>query len=518
MRLLTRLSVSHALPVLLVAGAMALLLVALVQMSLVLTALKEDELGTLREEGALHRAMWEVDMTMRRSYDPCARGEADDLARARIVARVEALERAMAVTPGSNHMMTLAAKYAALGRDVTGGPTCERLLDRAYRVRRETLDEKVTDLWVDRLQVLHEAASAKEEEARKMGVTAAWGGLTLTLASLFVAWRVARRLARSLNQPLVSLSESARRVGGGDLATPIAVEGPIEIRELADDLERMRQQLAQLDALKQGFLASVSHELRTPLSKIREALALMQDGVVGPMEARQLRVLAIARQACEREIRMVSTLLDLSRLRSGSPVRLRDATSVDAVMESAIDDERSEAELKGVQIVVEREGEAPTTRLDPILLERAFANIVRNAVAVSDRGQRVVVRRTIGKQAGAKQDGERVVHVSVSDEGPGVPEAIRKIMFEPFVTQAVPQSGKSLGIGLGLALAREIARAHGGDLALDTRVARGASLVMTLPLHRSTSDAPVVSHAPQMPAAPTGDAFDTAPSAWKMSS
>src|SRR5690606_35380133 len=131
-----------------------------------------------------------------------------------------------------------------------------------------------------------QAVNAKEEEARNLGVTAAWGGLTLTLASLLVAWRVARRLARSLNQPLMALSASARRVGGGDLATPIAVHGPIEIRELADDLERMRQQLAQLDALKQGFLASVSHELRTPLSKIREALALMQDGVVGSMEPR----------------------------------------------------------------------------------------------------------------------------------------------------------------------------------------------------------------------------------------
>jgi len=483
MRLLTRLSVSHALPVLLVAGAMALLLVALVKMSLVLTTLKEVELGALHHEGALHRAMWGVDMTMRRSYDPCARGNADATVRARLLARMEALERTMAASPGGNKMHTLAEKYLALGRDVTAGPTCERLLERTYRTRREALDETVTDFWVDRLQVLHEAASLKEEEARAVGVTAAWGGLTLLVASLFIAWRVARRMAHSLNEPLVALSASARRVGGGDLATPIAVDGPVEIRELADDLERMRQQLAQLDALKQGFLASVSHELRTPLSKIREALALMQDGVVGSMEARQLRVLEIARQACEREIRMVSTLLDLSRLRSGSPVRLRDATSVDAVLESAIEDERFEADQRGVQVVFEREGEAPTAPLDPILLERAFANLIRNAVAVSQRGQRVSVRRAV-----VKQGGDRAVHIGVSDEGPGVPEAIRKIIFDPFVTQAVPQSGKSLGIGLGLALAREIARAHGGDLALDARVERGAAFLLTLPLPRLGGD------------------------------
>jgi len=240
MRLLTRLSVSHALPVLLVAGAMALLLGALVKMSLVLTTLKDVEFGTLRDEGALHRAMWGVDMTMRRSYDPCARGGVDGMVRARLETRMGELEQAMVAAAPGNRMMTLAQSYLALGRDVTGGPTCERLLDRAYRVRRETLDEKVTNLWVERLQVLHEAASAKEEEVRKVGVSAAWGGLTLTLASLLVAWRVARRMARSLDRPLVALSESARRVGGGDLATPIAVDGPVEIRELADELERMR--------------------------------------------------------------------------------------------------------------------------------------------------------------------------------------------------------------------------------------------------------------------------------------
>lgn len=483
MRLHTRLSASHTLPVLLVTAALALLLAALVKVSVVLGTLSETELETLRDEGALHRAIWGLDVAMRRAHDDCSRGTQSEEPRARIAERTAAVEETLLTAPDAAVFAPLAAAYLALGRELRKAPAlCATLLSEVTERQREALDEQVTDLWVSRLQILHAAVSRKEEEARRIGVTAAWLGLSLALVSLVLALVVARRLARSLSQPLTSLADIARRVGHGDFHTPVHVDGPLEIRELAIDLERMREQLAQLDALKQGFLASVSHELRTPLSKIREALALLGDGVVGAMDPRQLRVLSIARSACEREIRMVATLLDLSRLRSGSPVRLRDGSSIDAIVLSAVADEMPDAEQRGVTIRTTFDGgDAPPRPLDPILLERAIANLVRNAVAVSRRGQTVQVRRLLTHGG----DGSPAVSIQVEDEGPGVPEQIRKMIFEPFVTQAVPQSGKALGVGLGLALAREVARAHGGDLTLDERADRGARFVLRLPPLRS---------------------------------
>ena len=240
----------------------------------------------------------------------------------------------------------------------------------------------------------------------------------------------------------------------------------------------MRRKLAQLDSMKQGFLASVSHELRTPLSKIREALSLLNDGVLGSPDARQARVLEIAQQACERQIRMVSTLLDLSRMRSGSQLQPIDSSAVDTVIERALQDERADADTRGVSLVTVREGEAPSGRLDPVLLERAIANIVRNAVAVSGRGQQVVVTRSFARSQ---------VTISVKDEGPGVPDEIRSVIFDAFVTHHVPKSGKSFGVGLGLALAREIARAHDGELTLADGVDKGALFVMTFPLMPSAA-------------------------------
>lgn len=474
-RLATRLALSHVLPVLLVTAALAVLLAATVKVTAVLSALNETELVVLRQEGRLHRAMWDIDVALRHAHDACSGGRSD--IGLRLAPLVDVLRQAVESAPAGAAMRPMAEDYLALAGAVGADAGCDRLLDRAADTRREQLDENLTNLWVTRLHELHDAVTRREEEARRIGTAATWVGLALALVSLLLALVVARQMARSVSLPLVSLVDTARRVGTGDFRTPVAVDGPLEVQVLADELERMRLRLAQLDTLKQGFLASVSHELRTPLSKIREALALLSDGVLGKLDVRQARVVEIARVACEREIRMVSTLLDLSRLRSGSPLRLREGSSIDAVVDAAVADESQEAELRGVTIEVVRRGFAPRRPLDPVLLERAIANIVRNAVSVSQRGQRVLVERTWDFAAGD-------IVVTVRDEGPGVPEALREIVFDAFITHPVPQSGRVLGVGLGLALAREIAQAHGGALTLDDGASPGAAFRLSLPADR----------------------------------
>lgn len=492
-RLITRLSLSHTLPVLLVTAAVAVLLTATFKVTVVLSALNESELVTLRNEGRLHRAMWDLDVALRHAHDTCAEGVHHPDARRDLARLAEVLRQTVETAPHDAAMLPMAGDYLALAREVDTGAVCGVLLDRAADTRRGQLDENLTNLWVTRLQVLHDAVTQKEEEARRIGTAATRMGLALALVSLLLALLVARQMARSVSLPLVSLAETARRVGTGDFHTPVAVDGPLEVQALADELERMRQRLAQLDSLKQGFIASVSHELRTPLSKIREALALLGDGVVGELDARQARVVEIARVACEREIRMVVTLLDLSRLRSGNPVRPREGSSIDAVVDRAVADEAPDADARGVTVEVVRRGEAPHRPLDPVLLERAIANIVRNAVSVSRRGQRVLVDRAWLPATDESDDGRIVV--TVHDDGPGVPAAIREIVFDPFVTHAVPEPGRTLGIGLGLALAREIARAHGGDLELDN-AGSGATFRLWLPASRRAAASPSAADGP----------------------
>jgi two-component system sensor histidine kinase GlrK len=311
-------------------------------------------------------------------------------------------------------------------------------------------------------------------------VLATWVGIPLALLSSALAVYVARRMTTAVKEPLETFSNLAHRVGKGDFNSPVHVRGPVEIVALAEELERMRRQLGQLEALKQGFLASVSHELRTPLSKIREALALLRDGAVGPLDERQQRVVQIASVACEREIRMVTTLLDLSRLRAGSPLRLRDHCALDSTIQAALRDEGSDAKDRDIQFELQAPGEGPQCRMDPVLVERSLSNLLRNAASVSAAGAHVLVRREVLPRREGYEGAWACV--SVSDQGPGVPEEIRSRIFEAFVTEAVAGADRAVGAGIGLALAHEVARAHGGDLLLASSGPQGTTFELWLPL------------------------------------
>jgi two-component system sensor histidine kinase GlrK len=434
----------------------------------------------LQDEGRLHRTAWELDVGMRHGQLACAHGEPAPRVRPDLEQRLSALASAQEKMGLTTPLSETVDGYVRLGTRALTGDVCSNLLAESIQTRRTELDEQLTNFWVARLEELHRAVREKEGDARSMSVAATWAGLPLALMSVVVAVLVARRMARVVSDPLEHFARLAARVGKGDFGSPIHVEGPREIVALAEQLERMREQLGQLEALKQGFLASVSHELRTPLSKIREALALLQDGALGELDERKARVVQIARVACEREIRMVTTLLDLSRLRAGSPLRLRDLASIDQVIEAALNDERSDATARGVTLELSLDDEAPNCSIDPILLERALANLIRNAVSVSSSGDRVHVSRAV--ENAKPPDAGLIVRFSVGDQGPGVPHEIRERIFEPFVTESVSGADRALGVGIGLALAREVARAHGGDLTLAETGPRGTRFELRIPV------------------------------------
>lgn len=482
--MLSHLRVSHAVPVMVVSVALVLLLAALVRISMVLTAVNEEALVVLRDESALHRAAWILDVSLRHGQEACTSGAATGEVAAGIRAKLEEL-RALARGAAKGPLTDLVEDYVEVGEGALAGDPCSHLVELPAQRQRAKLDEWLTNAWVDRLEELHVEVTEQEEIARRMAVSASWLGIPLGVASLLLAMIVARRTASVVSRPLAHLAAAAERVGRGEFQTRVEVAGPSEVLALAGQLERMRAQLRRLESLKQGFLASVSHELRTPLTKIRESLALLEDGAVGPTEPRRQRVIQIARTACEHEIRLVSTLLDLSRLRAGSPLRPRTGVRLDPLLQRALHTESSLAQAQGITVTLVPHGDALVGRLDPELVECAFANLVRNAIAVSASGQCVVVERFIE----SSRKGERGcwARITVADQGPGVPVEIRDTVFEAFVTEAVPGSGKALGFGLGLALAREVAEAHGGELTLARSDATGSTFQMWLPMEATTA-------------------------------
>jgi len=475
MRLVSRLVLSHAFPVGLMVGALLFVLGSLAQITSSLKEVRDAELGSLHTEEAIHRTAWAVETAMRHSAEDCEQGKPSEEAGRFIQQRLRALDAQLksAAAPVRDVMLGPVHGYQTLASRVSEGDTCADLLTASTRRERERLDEQLTDAWISRMFELHSALLRKDDEARRAGASALVSGSVLAVVACMLAVLLSQRIARTVTKPLASLSSSARRVGQGDFTVTIEAQGPREVCELAEEMEAMRRRLAELEALKQSFLASVSHEMRTPLTKIREALALLSDGAGGKLNERQGRIVQIAQVACEREIRTVTTLLDLSRLRAGVPLQPRAGASVDEVLWSAIQDEELEARERGVLLEIDTPGEAPEACLDTALVERAIANVVRNAVAVSKKGQRVRVRRELLHEGPGGYAGSWA-RISVTDEGPGVPPEIRAVVFDAFVTHSVESSPKRVGIGLGLALAREVARAHGGDIEVDDAPTGGA--------------------------------------------
>jgi two-component system sensor histidine kinase GlrK len=436
-----------------------------------LRELRDDELGAIDEQEALHRAMWTVEVAMRHAEDACERGGSDPQIRPSLTRALDALrEQDRHVGPHVGpDMRAMGLRYEALALRALEGPACDTLRSSVERARRSELDEQLTDLWISRSFELHREIGVREARARTTGRRSFAASVGLTVFVAVFGAGLARWLARSVARPLAMIAREATRIGRGDFAPIPTMEGPAEVTDLADELERTRKALAAVDALKQGFLASVSHELRTPLAKIREALSLLSDGAAGPVSSSQAELVAIASRACEGQIRLVTTLLDLSRLRAGALVQMQSGSAIDRVARDAVEAERDEADRRGVTLAVDAEETAILRDMDAALIERAIANLVRNAVGASPAGGLVRVRCLRAPSApeaiaSRAAPGSSWACVRVEDSGPGVPAAVRERLFDPFTTAPTEAHGHArVGIGLGLALVREVARAHGGD-------------------------------------------------------
>lgn len=476
MRLSTQLGITHGVFVAFLLILLVVTLQGLLRMLGLITDIRDDHLSTVAAEEELHRAAWAIEVGVRHGRAACSLGSSEADVRRSIEQARGTLHRVL----GSNRvedsrpLLAAARRYVSLADGVTSGDVCANLRSPQTDALRADLDEVMTNAWIARMHQLHGAIRAREENARHIGVRTALTGLGFAALAALAATVIVRSTARSVAGPIASLARAATRVGEGDFAPIADVSGPAEVGALWRDLDRMRERLMELERMKQSFLANVSHELRSPLTRLREALGLLADGTVGPLTAQQERVVKLGMRACEREVRIVEALLDMSRLRSGLPVMREGGGNIDRVVSAAAQDERAEADERGVEVRVVSEGAAPTIDMDSALVERAVANLLRNAVSVSTRGGVVRVERSLAESP-------RRVIIDVIDCGPGLAADVRANLFRPFSAGAVA-ADRPAGIGLGLAFAREVARVHGGDLTLGSSGADGTTFRIELPV------------------------------------
>ena len=243
-----------------------------------------------------------------------------------------------------------------------------------------------------------------------------------------------------------------------------------ELRERNRTLEEANLKLREAERMRAGFTAMLVHDLRSPLTSIGLALGIYEEeGSIPP------RTLAGCQQALAKILGLVQDLLEVFRGEgSDMPLQL-EPTEPAAFFDVVKGHFQPEAEHKGIDFACSFDGLPAEVRIDPLRLERAFSNLLGNALKFTPAGGRIELRAAVEAEAGL-----RWLRAEVSDTGRGIPPALLPFIFEPYY-QAADEDRKT-GVGLGLAIVKRIIVAHRGRLEVTNREGGGTTFILRLPI------------------------------------
>lgn len=323
-------------------------------------------------------------------------------------------------------MMPHAERFAERGRPLLMAVAQARLRDGAVVTFRHALPEPARD-W----------------PLRALGLLA----LLAVVVALLAGWAV-----RRLTRPLASLADAADGLARDLDQPPLPERGPQEVVRAARSFNAMQRSLKSYLETRAQALAGVSHDLRLPLTRLRLRLEQLPEG-----ESR-----AAMQRDLEEMDAMVGGTLDF--LRAGNDTEQAVKLNLVALLEGLAED----AEAAGAKVSLH--GTAAPLAARPQALRRCLANLIDNARRYGGGAVDVTLA-----------DGAGSVEIRIEDRGPGIPEAERERVFEPYVRLEASRARHTGGTGLGLAIARAVARAHGGEVRMEARAGGGTSAVVTLP-------------------------------------
>ncbi|PZW48986.1 hypothetical protein C8P66_10311 [Humitalea rosea] len=275
----------------------------------------------------------------------------------------------------------------------------------------------------------------------------------MTIAAVLMALWATRRLTR----PVVDLARAAERLGRDVNAPPLPEDGPREVGMAARAFNTMASRIRRFVGDRTQLLAAIGHDLRTPITRLRLRAEFMEDDEqrrkmlsdLDEMEAMITATLAFARDDAATE---PSVALDL------------------AALARTVLDEAADARPELADSLDYQGPERLTVRVRPVALKRALANLVGNAMAYGGAAR---IRLSLPSKG--------LVRLAVEDDGPGIPEDQMEAMFQPFRRMESSRNRETGGVGLGLPIARNIFRAHGGDITLANRPEGGLVAMGSLP-------------------------------------
>lgn len=246
----------------------------------------------------------------------------------------------------------------------------------------------------------------------------------------------------------------------------------IKNARLYDEQLETSEKLRTFDKLKSQFLASMSHELRTPLNAVINFVEMIVAGIVGPVSNEQKELLNYSLQSSKHLLHLINDVLDISKIQAGRlTLFLEDDVNLYQEINAAVNILMQPINEKKIQLIQDVDDNLPAISGDKRRIRQILLNLLSNAVKFTEKGTITLSAKLRNNQ----------IIFGVIDTGHGISDDAKEMIFEPFV-QTVNGIKQSEGTGLGLPISRSLARAHGGDLWVESQLGEGAAFFFSIPI------------------------------------
>ncbi len=348
-----------------------------------------------------------------------------------------------------------------------------RLSDLASRITLISIAIAVGATAIVYVYAVAIGGSASGDDAVKLQILI--GGLIAVAIATAVGLYYTRTAAGNIQR----LQEAARKVADGNFETTISVAAAGQLGDLARTFNEMQRRLAELDSARKQFIANASHELRTPIFSLGGFVELLEDEDPSPEERAEF--VRTMRQQIERLTKLTTDLLDLSQLDAGAIEMRASTVDLTALAREVTREFGPRADLRGSRLELRTPARAAIALGDPDRVRQVIRILLDNALTHTPQGTDVTVT-TYSANGRAE--------LTVSDEGPGIPQRVQKRIFERFYT-----ADKAGGSGLGLAIASELAQRMEGTITISSS-RRFTAFTLDLPPGPSPAPGPRAARTP----------------------
>lgn len=296
-----------------------------------------------------------------------------------------------------------------------------------------------------------------------------WVGLGMIGVSVVVSYFVVREIMR----PLSTLTGAVQKVRTGSYGQNVSVERHDEVGVLTESFNEMSEELARNDKMRRQLFANIAHELRTPLAILQGNLEGMIDDII-PTDKKILLSMA---DETVRMGRLIQDLRDLSLAEINELTLHKEAADINVMLERAVSMLQPLCDEKDLTVQLNLSRDLPSLVIDIDRINQVIYNLLNNAIRYIERGCAITV-----STLPVRVDGKSYAQVQIADTGKGIAPKDLEHIFQYFYRSEQSRNRKSGGSGIGLALAQQFIRSHGGNIWADSTVGKGTTFTFILPL------------------------------------